>query len=280
MKIEPRPQAPRPIDLPRKTFQTTEVLAAGLGEDVRVALRALGRNKLRSVLTMLGIIIGVGAVICGIAIGDGASNQIQEQIRNMGDNMIWIEAGGRQVNGVRTGTRGTKSLTLGDARAIQQQVSLVYNVSPHVDTGVQVIYANQNWFTWVRGVSPEYLAVRRWQLARGSMFFERDIDFATNVCVLGQTVVERLFGAEDPLGKTLRVKNQPCRIIGVLEPKGLSAFGQDQDDVLIMPYTTVQKKIKGIDWLDDIMCSAVSMEAIAPAEAQITALLRERHRLR
>ena len=250
------------------------------GELLRVAVRALARNKMRSVLTMLGIIIGVGAVICSVAVGEGASNQVQEQIRSIGDNMIWIEAGGRNVNGLRTGARGTKSLTLGDAKAIVQQVPLVFNVSPHVDTGVQVIYGNQNWFTAVRGVSPEYLAVRRWKLARGSLFFQSDVDYAANVCLLGQTIVDALFGAEDPLGKTIRVKNLPCKVIGVLAAKGQSAFGQDQDDVLIMPFTTVQRKIKGIDWLDDIMCSAASGEAIAPAERQITALLRERHHLR
>ena len=250
------------------------------GELLRVAVRALARNKMRSVLTMLGIIIGVGAVICSVAVGEGASNQVQEQIRSIGDNMIWIEAGGRNVNGLRTGARGTKSLTLGDAKAIVQQVPLVFNVSPHVDTGVQVVYGNQNWFTAVRGVSPEYLAVRRWHVASGSLFFQGDMDYAANVCLLGQTIVDVLFGTEDPLGKTIRVKSLPCKVIGVLATKGQSAFGQDQDDVLIMPFTTVQRKIKGIDWLDDIMCSAASGEAIAPAERQITSLLRERHHLR
>ena len=250
------------------------------GEMLRVAVRALARNKMRSVLTMLGIIIGVGAVICSVAVGEGASNQVQEQIRSIGDNMVWIEAGGRNVNGLRTGARGTKSLTLGDAKAIVQQVPLVFNVSPHVDTGVQVIYGNQNWFTQVRGVSPEYLAVRRWSVARGSLFFQGDMDYAANVCLLGQTIVDALFGTEDPLGKIIRVKSLPCKVIGVLATKGQSAFGQDQDDVLIMPFTTVQRKIKGIDWLDDIMCSAASGEAIAPAERQITSLLRERHHLR
>src|SRR5213082_369009 len=235
---------------------------------------------MRSVLTMLGIIIGVGAVICSVAVGEGASNQVQEQIRSIGNNMIWIEAGGRQVNGVRTGAWGTKSLTLGDAKAIAQQVPLVENVSPHVDTGVQVVYGNQNWFTVLRGVSPEYLAVRRWAVARGSVFFQSDVDRATSVCLLGQTVVGMLFGDDDPLGTTIRVKSLPCQVIGVLAPKGQSAFGQDQDDVVIMPFTTVQRKIKGIDWLDDVMCSAVSLQAIAPAERQITALLRERHHLR
>jgi len=246
----------------------------------RLALQALARNKMRSVLTMLGVIIGVGAVICSVAVGQGASNQIQQQISNLGDNMVWIEAGSRSVNGVYTGAKGTKTLVLADARAIQQQVPLVFNVSPHVDTNVHLVYQNQNWFTAVRGVPPEYLAVRRWVVERGSVFSQDDVDHAANVCLLGQTVVTNLFGREDPIGKTMRVQNLPCRIIGVLMAKGQSPSGQDQDDTLMMPFTTVQRKIKGIDWLDDIMCSAASAAAIAPAEKQIAALLRERHHLR
>jgi putative ABC transport system permease protein len=256
------------------------ITTISLAEVIRVALWALARNKLRSALTMLGVIIGVGAVICSVAVGEGASNQIQEQIRNIGDNMVWIEAGGRQVNGVRSGTRGTKSLTMGDLRAIQQQVPLVFNVSPNVDTGAQVVFGNQNWFTFLRGVFPEYLAVRRWRIARGSAFFQSDVDHNANVCLLGQTVVEQLFGQEDPLGKIIRVKTIPFEVVGVLAPKGQSPFGTDQDDTLIMPLTTAQKKVMGIDWLDDIMGSAVSMGAIDSAEKQITSLLRERHHLR
>ena len=247
---------------------------------LRLALQALARNKMRSVLTMLGVIIGVGAVICSVAVGEGASGQIQQQIANLGDNMVWIEAGGRSVNGVRTGSKGTKTLVLGDANAIEQQIRLVANVSPHVDTNVHLVYENQNWYTAVRGVPPQYLQVRRWTIARGSPFFDDDVDHATNVCLLGHTVVDNLFGSTDPIGKTIRVQSLPCRVIGVLAPKGQSPSGQDQDDTLMMPFTTVQKKIKGIDWLDDIMCSAISPAAIAPAEKQITALLRERHHLR
>lgn len=246
----------------------------------RLALQALARNTMRSVLTMLGVIIGVGAVICSVAVGEGASTQIRQQIANLGDNMVWIEAGSRSVNGVYTGAKGTKTLVLADAKAIQQQIPLVFNVSPHVDTNVHLVYQNQNWFTAVRGVPPDYLAVRRWVIARGSAFSQDDVDHAANVCLLGQTVVTNLFGREDPIGKTMRVQNLPCRIIGVLMPKGQSPSGQDQDDTLMMPFTTVQRKIKGIDWLDDIMCSAVSPAAIAPAEKQIAALLRERHHLR
>jgi putative ABC transport system permease protein len=247
---------------------------------LRLAIRALARNKLRSALTMLGIIIGVGAVIASVAVGEGASGQIQQQISNLGDNMVWIEAGGRAVNGVRSGTRGTKTLVLGDLKAVQQEIPAVYNCSPHVDTQVQIVYGNQNWFSQVRGVSPEYLAVRRWSLARGVSFSAEDTEHAANIVLLGQTIVTNLFGSEDPVGKTIRIQNAQARVIGVLNPKGQSPSGQDQDDTMIMPFTTVQKKIKGIDWLNDIMCSAVSVAAIPTAERQITALLRERHHLR
>ena len=244
---------------------------------IRIALRALARNKLRSCLSMLGISIGVGALICSVAVGQGASSQVEEQIRSLGDNMIWIEAGGRNVNGVRTGSYGTKSLTVEDARAIQQQIPLVVNVSPHVNTRVPVVYGDQNWFTMVRGVSPEYLAVRSWPVASGSVFSHDDVDFGAKVCVLGQTVVTNLFGPEDPIGQSIRVKKIPCRVIGVLAPKGQSPIGQDQDDVILMPFTTVQRKVKGISWVDDIMCSATSPAAIGPAEEEIFALLRQRH---
>jgi putative ABC transport system permease protein len=247
---------------------------------LRLAMRALARNKMRSILTMLGIIIGVGAVIASVAVGEGASEQIQQQISNLGDNMVWVEAGGRAVNGVRTGSRGTKTLIMGDVRAISQQVPLVYNCSGHVDGPVQIVYGNQNWFSQARGVSPEFLLVRRLGVARGASFSEDDVDHSANVCLLGQTIVDNLFGTADPLGQTIRVQNLPMRVIGVLTPKGQSPTGQDQDDTLIVPLTTMQKKIKGIDWLDDIMCSAISPAAIKPAEQQITSLLRERHHLR
>jgi putative ABC transport system permease protein len=247
---------------------------------LRLAMRALARNKMRSILTMLGIIIGVGAVIASVAVGEGASEQIQQQISNLGDNMIWVEAGGRAVNGVRTGSRGTKTLVRGDVKAISQQVPLVYNCSGHVDGPVQIVYGNQNWFSQARGVSPEFLLVRRLGVARGASFSDDDVDHSANVCLLGQTIVDNLFGTADPLGQTIRVQNLPMRVIGVLTPKGQSPTGQDQDDTLIVPLTTMQKKIKGIDWLDDVMCSGTSPEAIKPAEQQIAGLLRERHHLR
>src|SRR5260370_1702702 len=247
---------------------------------LRLAMRALARNKMRSILTMLGIIIGVGAVIASVAVREGASEQIQQQISNLGDNMIWVEAGGRAVNGVRTGSRGTKTLVMGDVKAISQQVPLVYNCSGHVDGPVQIVYGNQNWFSQARGVPPEFLLVRRLGVARGASFSDDDVDHSANVCLLGQTIVDNLFGTSDPLGQTIRVQNLPMRVIGVLTPKGQSPTGQDQDDTLIVPLTTMQKKIKGIDWLDDVMCSGTTPEAIKPAEQQITGLLRERHHLR
>ncbi len=248
-----------------------------LSEVLRIALRALARNPLRSGLTMLGISIGVGAFICSVAIGQGAARQVEAQIHSLGENMIWIEAGGRNVNGVRTGTHGTKSLTLADMKAIQEQIPLVFNVSPNVDTRVPVVYRDRNWFTQVRGVAPEYLAVRAWTVQRGNSFGPEDVEGATKVCLVGETVAIALFGEDDPVGQGIRVRRIPCQVIGVLAVKGQSPTGQDQDDVVIMPYTTVQKKIMGIAWLDDIMCSAISPAVIATAEEQIATLLRERH---
>lgn len=247
---------------------------------VRVALRALARNKMRTVLTMLGIIIGVGAVICTVAIGEGASNQVQEQLRSLGENIVFVAAGSVNQHGVHMGSSATKTLTVADAKAIQQQIPLVSRVSPGVGAQVQVVYANQNWSTRVRGVAPPYLEIRRWGIERGSGFTQREVDAAANVCLIGLTVVQNLFGDEDPLGKIIRVQSLPFRVIGVLASKGQSPFGQDEDDTLIMPYTTVQKKIAGIDWLQFVMCSATSQEAIYPAQQQLAGLLRERHHLR
>src|SRR2546426_61408 len=261
---------------PRQTHTTRARLAVVL----HIALRALMRHVLRSVLATLGISIGVGAFLCSVAVGQGAARQIEDQIRSLGENVIWIEAGNRHVNGVRTGTHGTQSLTLRDLHAIQQQIPLLAQISPNVDLRVQVVYRDQNWATQVRGVTPAYRAVRGWGMARGTFFTEDDVASRRKVCVLGQTVVTYLFGAADPLGASIRVQQVPCQVVGVLAVKGQSPMGQDQDDVILMPFPVVQRQLKGITWLDDILCAAVSPEAIAPAEAQITALLRERHRVR
>ena len=245
----------------------------------RMALRALGRNKLRTVLTMLGITIGIGAVICTVAIGEGGSNLVREQLVALGTNMVWVEAGGRNINGVRTGNGATKSLIVEDSVAIRG-LQLIAGVAPNVDGPVQLVYANQNWYTTYRGVSPEYFPIRRWFLAKGSLFTEQDVDNLANVCVIGNTIVQVLFGDDEPVGKVIRVQSLPCRVIGVLQPKGLALNGRDQDDFVMMPIATAMKKLKGINWLDDIFCSATSPEDIVPAEDQIRRLLRQRHRLR
>ena len=235
---------------------------------------------MRTALTMLGVIIGVSAVICTVAIGDGASTKIQEAIASVGANVVWIEAGGVNRGGVRTGSGSTKSLTLADMRAIREQVALIAHASPMVDTRVQLVYGNQNWNSTVRGVSPEYLQVKAWPIVKGGMFDETDVERAAPACVLGQTVVDQLFGEQEPLGETVRVAGEPCRVVGVLGVKGQSATGQDQDDTFFMPYTTVMKKIKGQYWLDDIMMSAVSAAMIPAAETQVSELLRARHHIR
>lgn len=245
-----------------------------------VAFRALGRNKMRTALTMLGITIGIAAVVCSVAVGQGGSQQVEAQLDNLGDNMVWIESGGRNVNGIRTGNDATKTLTSDDAQAILHDVPLIKSVSPNVDGHVQVAYGNQNWYTSYRGDAPDILGIRRWAVARGTAFTEEDVKSLANVCVLGQTVVESLFRGDDPLGKTIRVGGLPCKVIGVLEAKGLSMTGTDQDDFLLMPYTTVEHKIKGENWLDDIFTSAVSTDDLAAAQDQIARLLRQRHHLR
>jgi putative ABC transport system permease protein len=250
------------------------------GGMLRSASIALLRNKLRSALTVLGITIGIGAVICVVAIGKAGQAQVEQQLNNLGDNFVWIEAGGRAVNGVRTGTHGTKSLLLADAVAIRSQVPLIKSVSPNVDGQVQVIYGNQNWFTTYRGVSPEYFDIKRWFVQQGAAFTQDDVDRAADVCAIGKTVRDQLFGGDDPIGKVMRVKDLPCIVVATLQSKGLSVSGQDQDDTIIMPYTTVQKKIKGVAWLDDVLCSAVAPDAVKLAGQQAAALLRDRHHLR
>ncbi len=246
---------------------------------VREAYRALSRNKVRSSLTVLGITIGIAAVICVVAIGNAGSRQYQQQLQMLGDNLVWVEAGGRNVNGVRTGSNATKTLTVADANAILAEVPLIKKVSPQVDGSTQLVYQNQNWFTSYRGESPEYLEIRRWTIAQGSNITAEDVVGANEVCVLGDTVRRQLFADEDPIGRTIKVKTMPCKVVGVLAAKGSSSSGHDEDDFILLPYTTAQKKIAGITWLKDIMCSAASHEVIPSATQQIVALLRERHKI-
>ncbi|HKV06260.1 MAG TPA: ABC transporter permease [Candidatus Acidoferrales bacterium] len=249
-------------------------------EVIRVALRALARNKMRTILTMLGIIIGVGAVICTVAIGEGAGEQVQQQIQSLGNNMIMIFAGSVNTGGVRMGSGANKTLTADDAEAILQHVPNVVAVSPIVGSSVQVVNGNQNWMTRATGASQDVTQIRNWPVISGSMFSQRDVDMAANVCVIGNTVAQQLFGDEDPVGQLIRVKNLPFRVLGVLQAKGQSSNGQDQDDTMIMPFTTIQKKVSGITWVQMIMVSMSSQQAIVAAKPTIAAQLRQRHHLR
>jgi putative ABC transport system permease protein len=246
---------------------------------VRIAWRALSRNTLRASLTGLGITIGTGAVISTVAIGEGGAAQIHDQLLMLGDNLVWVEAGGRTANGVRTGTGTTPTLVVADMHAMLQDVPALKVCSPQADGSVQVIYGNHNWRTTYRGVSPEYLAVRGWHLMSGDVFSPPQVESAANVLLLGQSTAANLFGEEEPVGKTMRVRGVPFRVLGTLAPKGMSAQGTDQDDFILMPYTTAQRKLKGVTYLDDIMCSAVSADAIPAIGEVLTQMLRDRHHL-
>src|SRR5579863_196150 len=212
---------------------------------LRVALRELERHKLRSFLTMLGIVVGIAAVVASVSFGEGANNMVQAQISNMGTNLLYAFAGSVGRGGIRQGWGSTSSLTVDDTRAIARDCSAVKLVSAGVEVGAQIVYGGQNWFTQVNGVEPSFATIRNWPMAAGAFFSDEDVKRSANVALMGQTVVDMLFGAEDPLGKTIRVKNIPFRVIGVLAPKGQAAFGFDQDDRIEMPYTTAQKKIVG-----------------------------------
>lgn len=246
------------------------------------AIRALARHKVRTCLTSLGVMIGVAAVIWVVAIGRAGTERAEELLQKLGDNLVWVEAGSRNINGVRTGTHGTTSLTLEDAEAIRHQIPLVKSVSENVDGSLQVIHGNRNWRTQYRGVSPEYLEIKAWQLAEGSFFSHDQMEHSESVVVIGETVRRELFGASNPTGQIIRLERTLFKVIGVLAPKGQSGTGQDQDDTIIMPWTTAQKKIRGqgFTWLDDILCSAVSREAVNPAVEAVTSLMHQRHHIR
>jgi putative ABC transport system permease protein len=246
----------------------------------REALQALVRNRVRSLLTMLGIIMGVGSFICVVAVGNAGSSRVETQLSNVGDNLIWVEAGSRARNGVRIGSRGTKTLTAGDSLAVRDQVPGVKSASPNVDGRIQAVYGNLNWGTQYRGVSPEYFEIRKWEMRMGAGFTQDDLERNAPVCVLGQTVAANLFEEEDPIGKTININSVPFKVIGVLQGKGFSTTGQDQDDFVVMPLTTAQKRITGTEWLDDIFFSAASREEIPEVTRRIIGVMRERHHLR
>jgi putative ABC transport system permease protein len=246
----------------------------------RLALRALARNKMRSALTMLGIIIGVAAVIAVVSIGQGAQYMVQQGIQAMGTNVVFIAAGSGRPGGIRVGYGGVKTLTIDDMNAILREIPLIKEAAPSVNSRRQVVYGNQNWSTSVTGTSPNFFEIRNWSIQAGSVFSDEEVDLAANVCVIGTTVAQNLFLDENPVGKTLRIGTLPFRVDGVLESKGQNVIGQDQDDAIYAPYTTVQRKISGITWVQFINASAISQVASVAAVNPITSLLRERHRIR
>ena len=243
------------------------------------AMKSLRRNLIRTVLTILGLVVGIAAFICVVGVGKAGSAKVEEQLQKLGDNMIWVEAGSRATNGVRFGTRETNSLKVDDAVAIFAEIPGLKRMSPNVDGRVQIVYGTQNWNTTYRGVAPDYFDIRKWEIQSGTIFTHDDVERDVPVCILGQTVVENLFPNENPVGKSIRVQAMPCRVVGVFKPKGASASGQDQDDFVALPYTTAMKRISGMNWLDDIFFSATSRAAIPIATRQAVALLRERHHL-
>jgi putative ABC transport system permease protein len=250
---------------------------------LRIAFKALGRNKMRSSLTMLGIIIGVGAVIAMIAIGSGAKARIQEQIASMGSNLLIVLSGSATSGGFRHGSGSVPTLTVDDAKAIATELPAVKYAAPVLRGVTQVVYGNQNWATVTYGTTPEGLLIRDWPTVKGRSLIQADVDGAAKVCLLGQTVVEYLFGEMDPVGQVVRIKKFPFTVVGVLSTKGQTTWGQDQDDVVYVPLTTGQRLLFGQQFPG--MVWSISVQATAPdtmnlAEEQITQLLRQRHRLR
>ncbi len=249
---------------------------------LRIALRALMVNKMRSILTMLGIIIGVSAVIAMIAVGSGAKARIAEQIASMGSNLLIVLSGSSTSGGMRWGSGTVPTLTVDDSKAILSEVPAVKYVAPNLQGVAQVVYGNQNWSTSVNGTTPEVLDIREWPVVSGRPFTQQDVDGATKVCLLGKTVVDNLFGGIDPIGQIVRIKKVPFTVVGVLGSKGQTTFGQDQDDTIFVPLTTAQKRLFGMQFPGMVRVIAVQAkepELMKEAEDQINALLRQRHRI-
>jgi putative ABC transport system permease protein len=248
---------------------------------IRVAFRALVRNKMRAALTMLGIIIGVSAVIAMVSIGQGAQASVQAQIESIGTNLLFVSAGAQNVGGVRSGAgdTGTNTLTVEDLDAIKREVPSVSMVTPSVNARSQLVSGNANSNTAVTGVSEQYPDIRKWPVQSGVFFTDADVRTAARVIVIGQTVGDNLFPGADPVGQTLRVMNLPFRVVGVMARKGQDQQGRDQDDVAFAPYTTVQKKVLGSPRLQVAYVSAISQNDTYTAQSQITELLRQRHKL-
>ena len=249
---------------------------------LRIALMALIANKMRSGLTMLGIIIGVSAVITMVAVGSGAKQRIAEQIASMGSNLLVVMSGSATSGGFRGGAGTVPTLTVDDAKAIEAEIPGVRYVSPSISGVAQVVYGNQNWSTVIQGTAPEMLEIRGWSLSSGRPFTEQELGGAAKVCVLGQTIVDNLFGGIEPVGQIVRIKKIPFMVIGVLSPKGQTTWGQDQDDLIFVPLTTGQKQLFGQTFpgmVRNIAVQAWGPEEIKQAETQINQLLRQRHRI-
>lgn len=247
---------------------------------LKIALRALNRNKLRAILTMLGIIIGIAAVICMLAIGQGSKESIKAQISEMGSNMIMIHPGNMQRGGVRQSADDMQTLKIADYETLRDRTAYLSAVSPVVTSSGQLVAGNNNWPSSVYGVTPEYLDIRKLSVEDGEMFTEADIKSAAKVCIVGKTVVDNLFpNGENPIGKVVRFGKIPFTITGVLKSKGTNSMGMDQDDVVIAPYTTVMKRILAVDYLGQVVASALSEELTPEATEEITELLRSNHRL-
>ncbi len=246
---------------------------------VNVAVRAIRRNKMRSSLTMLGIIIGVATVVAMVGIGEGASSTVQNQIAAMGDNVLMVMSGGWNRGGVRGGTGSRHTLTLEDVDAIRARAPSVALVAAMTRSSAQVVAGNLNWPTGIIGTTPDYFTIRDMRVTQGRLFTTAENNSASKVCVIGTTVAENLFPGSDPVGAIIRVKNLPFTVIGVLESKGSSPFGGDQDDTLIAPLLTVQRRITGSTTIHMIFCSALSRQDTPQASEQITTILRSMHRL-
>jgi putative ABC transport system permease protein len=239
-------------------------------------------NKMRSTLTMLGIIIGVGAVIAMIAVGSGAKQRIADQIAGMGSNLLMVMSGSSTSGGLRFGAGTVPTLTVDDAKAILTEIASVKYVAPSIQGVAQVVYGNQNWSTSITGTTPEIVDIREWPVALGRSFTQQDVDGATKVCLLGMTVVENLFGGIDPVGQIVRIKKIPFTVVGVLAPKGQTTFGHDQDDTIFVPLTTAQKRLFGMQFpgmVRSIAVQARAPEVMKEVEDQINDLLRQRHHI-
>ncbi len=246
---------------------------------IKIAGRALRRNKLRTLLTMLGMIIGVGAVIAMVGIGNGAKAQIESQIASMGQNVIIVFSGSMTRSGIHTGWGGAGTLTIEDSEAIVREIPGVTVISPEIMSTAQVAAGNQNWFTRILGEGPDYFDIRQWPVVTGSPFTPQDVRGANKVAVVGQTIADQLYPGEDPLGQIVRVKNVPFIIVGVLKAKGLSVQGQDQDDLIIIPYTSAMKRVQRVTTLRTILVQAARPTLLNPVQQQIIELLRQRHKI-